>query len=374
MLDLYKAIIKRPLIKQQDSSKKNVSDSANKRLGPFVTPFPYPGYAMVTGFLIGFACNISFYTHRNNDAKISTILVSEVYSQYDQLMNIINSNIWLKKESINLTGDWRYYIFPTNTFGLGSKTTLNDADPVNYNYLRIDEVGMKKITDNLMGGIGINYDYHWKITETKSSPALTTDLDVYGLHKSSISSGFTLNLLFDDRLNANNPNKGSYINLQLRNNYKALGSYNNWQSLLLDARHYIRTSNKSGNVLAFWCYAWLTLSGQPPYFDLPTTGLDAYDNTARGYVEGRFKGLNLLYAETEYRFRILRNGLLGGVLFLNVSSLSEWPANKFERINPGYGPGVRIKMNKSSATNLCIDYGFGTGGSQGFAFNLNEVF
>jgi hypothetical protein len=112
----------------------------------------------------------------------------------------------------------------------------------------------------------------------------------------------------------------------------------------------------------------------PPYLDLPATGEDSYNNTARGYVEGRFRGLNLLYLEAEYRFHILNNGLLGGVLFSNATAVSEWPGNKFERINPGNGVGIRIKMNKASSTNLCVDYGIGTGGSKGFIFNLNEVF
>jgi hypothetical protein len=112
----------------------------------------------------------------------------------------------------------------------------------------------------------------------------------------------------------------------------------------------------------------------PPYLDLPATGEDSYNNTARGYIEGRFRGLNLLYAEAEYRFRLLKSGLLGGVLFSNASTVSEFPGNKFERINPGNGIGLRVKMNKSASTNLCIDYGIGTGGSRGFSFNLNEVF
>ncbi len=84
--------------------------------------------------------------------------------------------------------------------------------------------------------------------------------------------------------------------------------------------------------------------------------------------------MNMIYAEAEYRFRILRNGLLGGVLFSNASTVSDWPGNNFDRINPGYGFGLRIKMNKSSSTNLCFDYAFGADGSSGFAFNMNEVF
>ena len=82
----------------------------------------------------------------------------------------------------------------------------------------------------------------------------------------------------------------------------------------------------------------------------------------------------MLYFETELRFSILRSGLLGGVVFTNIESLSEWPSNGFTTFQPGIGAGLRLKLNKKIKTSSAIDYGFGTGGSRGFAFNLNEVY
>jgi hypothetical protein len=82
----------------------------------------------------------------------------------------------------------------------------------------------------------------------------------------------------------------------------------------------------------------------------------------------------MLYQEIEYRFGITRNGLLGGVAFLNAQTFSEYPGEQFEQTNLGYGAGVRIKVNKYSNTNLGIDYGFGVGGSQGLFVNLCEMF
>ncbi len=360
------------LLKKKTEVK--IDTAKKKSLGPFYSPFPYIGYTMVTGAVVGFTQNISFYSHRSDDAKISSILINDVYSQYHQYINIVNSNLWLHNDKFNLEGDWRYYKFPTNTFGLGSKTSLNDADAVDYSHLRIYETIMGKIAGNLTGGIGYNLDYHWNLKEINQSPDNITMLDKYGLKQTSTSSGFTINLQFDNRLNANNPSKGTYINFQLRNNLQAMGSNANWQSLVFDARYYIKTSEETGNVLAFWSYNWITVSGAPPYFDLPSTGMDTYNNTGRGYVESRFRGLDLAYAEAEYRFRLTKNGLLGGVVFANASTVSEWPGDEYEKINPGTGFGLRIKMNKQSNSNLCVDYGIGTGGSRGFSFNLNEVF
>jgi hypothetical protein len=365
--DCFRYITKKTTFSKRDSVK-------TKSLGPFYTPILYPGYALVTGYLVGFANNISFYTHHEPDAKISSILIDDIYTQYKQYINIVRSNIWLNHEKFNLLGDWRYYKFPTNTFGIGSSTTLADKDPVDFSYLRINEIVMRNIVKSFSAGIGYSLDYHWDITESKTSPNLITDLDKYGLINKSTSSGITFNFQYDNRLNSNNTSNGTYANLQIRDNIKALGSNTNWQSATLDFRHYIRASKKSGNVLALWSYDCFTFFGQPPYFDLPSTGWDTYNNTAREYVEGRFRGKDLLYAEAEYRFRVTKNGLFGGVIFSNASSITELSSNRFEKVNYGTGLGLRVKMNKKSNSNLCIDYGVGTGNAKGFSFNINEVF
>ena len=82
----------------------------------------------------------------------------------------------------------------------------------------------------------------------------------------------------------------------------------------------------------------------------------------------------MIYAEAEYRFGILNNGLLGGVVFGNVQSFSRNIATQLSLLAPGFGAGLRVKLNKSSNTNLCIDYGFGMNGSKGLFLNLGEVF
>src|ERR1017187_5361397 len=208
--------------------------------GPFFTPLVIPGYAMVTGFLGEFTTNISFYTLRNDTAKISTISTTDLYSQYKQIMNIINSNIWTNNNKFNLLGDWRYYIFPTNTFGLGSKSSLKDATKIDYSHLRIYEVIMTKISNNLFIGAGYNLDYYWNIKETKDSANEITDMDRYTFNSTSTSSGLTANIQFDSRLNANNPENGTYANIQIRDNATIIGSNSNWKSLVVDSRHYFQ--------------------------------------------------------------------------------------------------------------------------------------
>jgi outer membrane protein assembly factor BamA len=365
--DYYRMLFAKKSVAEHDSAKK-------KSIGPFYTPLPYPGYSLVTGGMIGAINSLSFYTHYGDGAKMSNISVENMYTQNKQLLNIVRSNIWLNHEKYNLLGDWRYYQYPNITYGLGSKTLLSDVSKVDYSLLRVYEVVMRQVNKNVCVGLGYSLDYHWNIAETNNPEIVNTDFDKYGYSNTSVSSGITLNFQFDNRLNSNNPAKGVYANLQIRDNLTVLKSDNNWQSATLDFRYYIPISKRTGNRIALWSYNVVILGGIPPYFDLPSTGWDTNDNTGRGYIEGRFRGRNALYFEAEYRFTITKNGFLGGVLFSNFSSFSEPISNKFEKINPSYGLGLRIKVNKFSNTNLCIDYGFGAGGSRGFAFGLNENF
>ena len=375
--DFMRMIFTKKEIAESDSSKKSIAkeDSTMKKsLGPFYTPVAYPGYSLVSGFLVGVVNSLSFYTHRGDGAKISTVSMLNMYTQNKQFLNTLQSNIWLNNEKYNLLGDFRYYKYPNFTYGLGSKTNLEDLNNVNYTLIRIYEVIMREVGKNTFVGLGYNLDIHKNISQTNNPEIMETDLQKYGYSESSKSSGLSANFQFDSRLNSNNPAEGAYANVQLRANMKALDSDSDWQSITTDLRYFVPLSRKSGNVLAFWTYNVLTLGGNPPYFDLPSTGWDVNNSTGRGYVEGRFRGRNSLYFETEYRFNITKKRFLGGVIFTHLASFSEPINNKFEKINIGYGAGLRVKLNKHAKTNLTIDYGIGQGGSKGFSFGLNESF
>ena len=82
----------------------------------------------------------------------------------------------------------------------------------------------------------------------------------------------------------------------------------------------------------------------------------------------------MVYGEAEYRYKILNNGLIGGVFFLNAESLSAAPGTNLQSIQPGFGPGLRVKLNKASRSNICFDYGFGREGSNGLFIDVAEIF
>lgn len=355
------------------SKKGNIpANTANKQFSYSVVPSA--GYTLSTGLAAALTGNVAFYAEPARHENLSALVAILSYNQRSQLTFRFGSNIWTKDNDYNFVGDLRIYKFPENTYGLGSLTSDNNLNPVKYNFFRFYETVLKKLRKNFYGGLGYGLDYHYNIVQNGEPQQPVTSLQMYGQTTKSVSSGIMVNLLYDNRTNSINPRSGTYVNLIYRPNLTLLGSDKNWQSLMFDFRKYVPLTSGGKSLLAFWTINTFTLNGHPPYFDLPSVGWDITGNTGRGYAQGRFRGTNMLYAETEYRFTLTNNGLLGGVLFVNGESFSDYPANRFQRILPGYGPGLRIKFNKHSDTNICIDYGIGANGSHGLFVNLGELF
>ncbi len=327
-----------------------------------------------TGLAAGFNINNSFYTSDAALTKMSTISSIPLYTQKKQIIIPIQYSIWTSGSKFNLMGDLRFYKYPSYTFGLGGNTKSTDGLLIRYNYFRAYQSVLRKVAKNAFLGMGYALDKHWNIGGFDSILPLPQEEQYIRKASSTIASGLLFNALYDSRENPVNPAKGSYSNLTFRYNPSWLGNERAWSSLILEARRYIPLSARSHQVLAFWSYDWLLLSGTAPYFDLPSTGWDTYSNMARGYPQNRLRSKSLLYLESEYRFDVTRNGLIGGVLFANVQTLSDWNTNTYKTFWPGYGLGLRLKLHKQTGINLAFDYGFGLDGSRGFYFNLGEVF
>lgn len=306
--------------------------------------------------------------------KNATYSTELKYTQNKQIISQLISNIWLKDNEYNINTNWSYLKFPQKDFGLGTANNqLERFDQIDYSYLKLHQSIVKRIAPNWYIGPGLNIDYRWNINDTTTVNKPIYGFTQYGQTNHSNSTGITLDVLYDSRISIVNPTTSSaYLNVSYRSNLKILGSNFALQSITMDARKYIPLYRK--NMLTFWTYNVFTLSGKAPYLDIPYTASDRNSNTGRGFIQGRFRGEKLFFAESEYRFGITENGFIGGVVFANMLSVSEPLQKGFQQIRTGYGAGIRIKLNKHSNTNVAIDYAFGQGGSHGIFMNLGEVF
>jgi outer membrane protein assembly factor BamA len=333
---------------------------------------PAVGYSLTTGFAADITANMAFYTNANHTNNLSAIDLETVYDTKNQKIFASRSEIWYDNNNYKLITDVRWEEYPIDTYGLGTSSTTATTNPLVYNYTRLYGTFFKKITGDNYIGVGYNLDHHYNITQAGNANNTVPDFTKYGFNPTSTSSGIVLDFLFDNRKNPINPLNGAYTSIIYRDNFAFLGSDSHWQELSMDFRKYFRLSPNNNNILALWSILAFT-NGNVPYLDLPYTASDTYNNSGRGYPEQRFRGKNELYLESEYRFGITNNGLLGGVVFANAESFSELQTDRFEKVAPAAGTGLRLKINKHSNTNVCLDYAYGIN-SHGIFVNLGEMF
>jgi hypothetical protein len=355
-----------------DLSRSNDSlEDKSKRLFSFI---PAAGYSLQTGFAGILSANLAYFNDTAANQKISSISTSVTYTEYDQVLIPLTINIWTRNNKYNIISDNRYIDYPSNIYGLGGRTDPNKGHQIAFFGIKLHETILKSVAKNFFVGAGFYFDRMWNITVLDSVTRRLNRIINRQLGKNEVASSIVLKALYDNRLNQINAKNGWYINTVYRDSRTFLGSDNDWKSLMIDVRRYMPFPAHSKNTLALWSFNWLTLGGTPPYLLMPSTGWDDQYNTGRGYIQGRFRGNNMFYFETEYRFNITRNGFLGGVVFSNLQYFTPEISDQFQVLSPGYGGGLRIKLNKHSGANLCIDYGFGKDGSRGFFVNLGEVF
>ena len=365
----------RDLIDTYDKLFKDGKDTHHKDGAVYNSPFPAVGYTQVTGAAAVLSDRVDFYTGNPLESKESDILSSFTYSQYNQIIAQSYASIWTKGDKYNIIGDWRYMKYPSTTFGLGGHSNYSDGYTIDFRYIKIHTTVLRRLARNLYAGLGYYFDYFYKIQEINPPPGIITSFQKYGLTPTEEGSGPVVRVLYDNRINAANPFNGWYASAEYHRSLETLGSQGNWGNMQIDVRKYFALRPDNRNILALWSFDWLSVGGKTPYLLLPSTGWDDQFNTGRGYIQGRYRGADMTYLEAEDRITLSRNGMFGMVIFANAQAFTKNLASQYATVAPGYGAGIRIKLNKNSGTNICVDYGFGLPGSGGgIAVNVGEVF
>jgi hypothetical protein len=318
----------------------------------------------------------AFYLGDRDHSFLSTVTFSPYITFKGRIGYTLRSSLWLKDNKWAILGDTRFLYYPQYTWGLGGNPDNRSRLIVYDKYIRVYQTFLRRFRPYLFAGFGYLFDGHVDI-ETQGGSTVLRRYTAYHYGTAgefSISSGVTVNLLYDSRKNSLNPLPGFYGNIVYRFNPVLLGSNSYWHSLYIDLRKYIAFSNVGQNMLAFWSFYWKALSSHAPYLDLPSIGWDPYQQrSGRGFEQSRYRGNGLAYAESEYRRDFSANGLMGFVLFANLNSISEPVTHRYVYLHAAAGAGLRIKINKASGTNIALDYGISKGYSAVY-LNLGETF
>ncbi len=351
--------------------------------GPMLAFVPTISSKPSTGLALGVLAHGAFFLGDPATTGISSAAIGANVTTRKQASLTARLNTFTRDNAFNIQGDNRFLWTSQDTFGLGLQTEDSDAINARFDHFRVSEILYMAFRPGLYAGAGLHVNIHRDIgpgkdadEEWDSSPYVEYSRR-YGFPlDGQASNGPALSLLLDTRDSVINASRGWMAGVTYRPYFAAFGSDSAWQQLLLDVRTYRQLKADGRHTLAMWAYGDFVVGGVAPYFALPSTGNDTYGRAGRGYVEGRFRGDRLAYGELEYRGTLMANGLLGVVAFLNATSVSnrETGESLFDDLAPGGGAGLRVRFNKRSKTNICIDLGWGRGGSRGLYLGLQEAF
>lgn len=353
---------------------------------------PTLGYQPANGFTFGFISQFSFKEKKEN--KVSLISGGASYSTQKQILSYLKNNMYLNNDKLFFSGDIRYYVFSQSNYGLGTGIVPWGSEfkqfdynaieqPMEYNYFKFHQTVSYNLFPSFYAGAGIHIDNYSKIFDSQ----LDVPNEKYTYHynyskeygfndKKYAVNGFSINFIYDTRDNLINTNKGLYLNMNYRYNPKNNDNKHDSGTLLLESRYFIPVDkiNKQ-HVIGFWAYGQFSMNGRLPYLNLPAIGWDQNSRSGKGYVQGLFRGSNLLYFESEYRFPITRNQMISGTVFANAVTTTDDNQNikSFQYLQPAIGVGLRILLNKDTLTNFIFNFGLGRD-SETFYFNDGEGF
>ncbi|MDC7232857.1 MAG: BamA/TamA family outer membrane protein [Spirochaetales bacterium] len=355
---------------------------------------PFIGNAPATGFFGGVGLSTGIFLGDPSTTNMSSAITSVSYSTKNQLNFLLKSNMFTSQNQWNLVGDWRLFFSSQDTFGLGTGPQLDNdqaletmGEGMDFNLVRFHETASRQIIPGLYAGLGYHLDVYSNIRDNASTEDYTGFHQEYSLRNGYdptgyMMSGVSANLYYDTRDNVANPYQGRYAMASYRVMPEWLGNDNNGSTLWLEYRDYLRLQKSNPrHMIGLWTYGHFSY-GTLPYMGLPSVGWDQMGRSGRGFAQGRFRGDHIYYAEIEYRFPIpfpwVKNNpdFLGGVLFTNVTTVADKHngVDLFDYLEPAFGGGIRIMLQKESRANLNIDYAVRMDGTGALYININESF
>src|SRR2546428_1334254 len=263
------------LISKWRNKPPKVKTEAQKR-GSLLL-FPVIGSNPATGFQIGAAGQYAFIG-KEPKSLYSTVVGNLTYTTKNQLLLQIKNNVYVKKNKIFLSGDWRVFIFSQSTYGLGTNAPeggvldyqygLNGSEvsndslvqPMKYNQFRFYQTASFKVYKSFFAGFGYHLDWYDKINDEKLDTLNNRFTShyvyskVYGFNPSNyLVSGLSANLLLDTRDNQVNPYKGYYANINYWLNPAFLGNTKTASLLTVEWRSYHGLSKTNPrHLMSFW--------------------------------------------------------------------------------------------------------------------------
>ena len=332
--------------------------------GTSIIPFPFIFYTPETKMGFGGTVVTMFRLSEGGEQEQpSSLSPIFVYTQKNQIIALLETELFLGAGRFRVNGDLGYSKFPNTIWGIGNDTPDDLEEDYTPRLVYANAQFQRRIASGWYLGGRIEFARR-RLVETDSTGLLAAGL-LPGTDAGMLLSGGLL-ITWDTRDNTVNPKRGGYRQVRALMNDSAFGSDYDFSRYSVDLRQYVSIS--PGHVLALRGLGVASVGTQP--FDvLPQLG---GESLVRGYYGGRYRDRNLVAFQAEYRAHVWwRFGAIGFVSAGRVAhNIGDFGLSDFW---PAAGFGLRFLLAPDEGLNLRADWGFGRG-SSGFYLGMGEVF
>ena len=297
------------------------------------------------------------------DTRVSNVQFLADYTQNKQLDLWGQWNVFTRNENYLLKGEFRYRNFPDKFYGIGHRSLKQNEEKYAYDLVSFKSLFLKKVYPNVF--LGLDYHFEKEFGFKYTSNGSLEKGDILGFNGGNQSAIGIVGVL-DSRDNVINAYKGTLLEVSTYLYRKSLGSTFDFSYLNATYQTYLQVKPKQ--VLAIQAKARLGY-GDVPFLDLSAVGSD---DLLRGYPKNRFKDVNFVGAQAEYRFPLFWR--LGMVVFAGAGDVFNKPSDlTISDLKWSIGSGLRVLVNPQERLNVRFDYGYGKEGGY-FYFVVAESF
>jgi outer membrane protein assembly factor BamA len=327
--------------------------------------FPVISKSIETGWAFGGLGAATFrLSPKDTVARTSNMQLLLLYSTKKQFVSAINGAQYFNKEKFILNEQVSFSSFPDKFWGLGKNTPDSAVEPYKYDQYYIYLHLLRKVAPGFFIGLLFEKQKVWDVTYQAGGAFDRQQVfGRYGYHVAGLGGSLT----YDKRNNAFSPDKGFFGQFSFNHFDKFWGSDYVYTNYVVDLRKYISVAHNQ--VLAFQLFSFNN-SGEVPIRSLASFG---GANHMRGYYDGRYKDIDQLIFQGEYRFPVYKR--FSAVAFAGTGSVaknfSDYALNDFKY---SFGGGIRFAVDTKEKLNIRVDYGIGQGKNSGLYLQLGEAF
>ena len=283
------------------------------------------------------------------------------YTELKQFNALLMGEYYPSDRKTYFMGYVQYLHFPDYFFGIGNRAG-DSSEKYTANTLIFELNPAYYLSDKFRAGPKLYYRKE-ELAGVEEGKALSrgTIPGVDGL--AELGLGFSLT--YDGRDNVLFSRKGYFLETSYLSFNKPFSRDHQYGILRLDFRKFFPFPG--GSVLAFQSVGEFG-HGEVPFQMLPRLG-----NVLRGYKESRYRDKNMLMAQGEYKFKLVKN--IMGTLFAGAGNVYEqFGRVEMSNAKSAGGGGLRVRLSRKEEINLRIDYGRNSDGGGEFYFMIMEAF